>query len=134
MSRPSSPTSRPQSGRPSARCCPACSTVVALSTSAVDVEARTNHRSSVGIYIRRTTPSTASASYWLRSLTASDRSRAVPSRIKSFFFYVRAIRFAFFNSGRNQSERSYFAPTKTCDETTNGHAHLFTVLRGNGEF
>ena len=69
----------------------------------------------------------------VRSFTASDRSRAVPSRIKPFFFYVRAIRFAFFNSGRDQSERFDFAPTKTCDET-NCHAHLFTVLCGNGEF
>ena len=75
----------------------------------------------------------ATCCQWLRPFTASDRSRAVPSRIKPFFFYVRAIRFAFFNSGRDQSERSDFAPTKTCDET-NCHAHLFTVLRGNGKF
>ena len=34
--------------------------------------------------------------HWGRSFTASERSRAVPSRIKPFFFYVRAIRFAFF--------------------------------------
>jgi len=62
--------------------------------------------------------------------TAPERSRLVSSRS---FFYVWAIRFAFYNSGRDQSERSDFAPTKTCNET-NCHAHLFTVLRGNGEF
>jgi len=35
----------------------------------------------------------------------------------AFFFYVRAIRFAFLNSRRDKSKCSDFALTKTCDET-----------------
>ena len=52
-----------------------------------------------------------------RLCSQSDRSRAIPSGIGGRFSCVGAIRSAFSNSRRDQSDCSDFALTKTCDET-----------------